>query len=280
MDGSVYISTLKPINLQVPFSILKYPYLRQNISLELGPWMHTRDMYDIQMDNRIDNFTVMLTKENNSWPIENVQYELYKLTEAKNTTQDFNKNLYTRIEVQLVLRSYGLLVYTLIMTPNILIGFTAFFYRWIRLGQGHMASQLPRDQEANLALTTEIQARSVNNAERFGFLSSMLLVQVTLMLYVYSYLPSVDSVPYIVLQLITITIYICALLLKTIVCLRCERKSRNYEYSYYTYVKSHALQTEELEHNIKAIKDGLVEKSDDFCLVEKQKVEQLKICIQ
>ena len=45
-------------------------------------------------------------------------------------------------------------------------------------------------------------------------------------------------------------------------------------------MKSHALQTEELEHNINAIKDGLVEKSDDFCRVEKQKVKQLKIRIQ
>ena len=87
MDGSVYISTLKPIKLKVPFSITQYPYLKQNISLKLGSWMHTADVYDIQMDNRIDNFTVM---DKNSWTIYNNQYTIYKLLEAEKTTQDFN----------------------------------------------------------------------------------------------------------------------------------------------------------------------------------------------
>jgi hypothetical protein len=83
------------------------------------------------MDNRPDNFTVM---NESSWLINNNQYRLYKLAEAKIEQQDFHNNLYTRISIEILLIGFGSLVYTLIMVPNILIGAIAFFSRWIRLG--------------------------------------------------------------------------------------------------------------------------------------------------
>jgi hypothetical protein len=83
------------------------------------------------MDNRPDNFTVM---NESSWLINNNQYRLYKLAEAKPVPQDFQNNLYIRISIEILIIGFGDLVYTLIMVPNILIGAIAFFSRWIRLG--------------------------------------------------------------------------------------------------------------------------------------------------
>jgi|LauGreDrversion4_2_1035121.scaffolds.fasta_scaffold671519_2 hypothetical protein len=42
--------------------------------------MYTKDVYDIEMDNRTDNFTVM---DESSWVINNNQYKIYKLAEAE-----------------------------------------------------------------------------------------------------------------------------------------------------------------------------------------------------
>jgi hypothetical protein len=69
MNGNVYVSVLKPINLHVPFDIFTYPYLNEDITLKFGSWMHTKPIYDLVVDNHPDNFTVMTLKD--SWIIEN-----------------------------------------------------------------------------------------------------------------------------------------------------------------------------------------------------------------
>jgi hypothetical protein len=69
MNGSVYITNIKPITIHIPYNVRYYPYLKENIILKMGSWIHTKDMFDIRMDDYKDNFTVMTL--NNSWIIEN-----------------------------------------------------------------------------------------------------------------------------------------------------------------------------------------------------------------